>query len=330
MAWDAGTIVSATPHSALSTKLKTLVGGAGVANWSSVESIPAGTGAGQSGSASYSVDIFKCSGTGMDANDAALDWYFGIAIPVTDGAVASNFGVCEDYEGGVDKRVRRQCPSAISTLAPVGVGFWRTDTYGSWAGVTGGIAVSTDTLNMTGFSFWMKLDKNFLIVAIKVGSEENIWIGASLLDSLTSVSDPLPLCAFNSVSGPGSSVAFSFSRLPSVVDATISGKWFARLDPWSSPIAGFGGTNATNTNDLWQDNKIHVSRAKAGHRVTQGQGYLVGLNRGLFKTGILVMQAGGTVNIGDTMVIGADTWTVISQSMSWLGSANIHLLVRAN
>src|SRR5215472_4494237 len=47
MAWDTGTITDAAPWAALSTKLKNLVGG---------------TGAGQSGSASYSLDVFRCRG----------------------------------------------------------------------------------------------------------------------------------------------------------------------------------------------------------------------------------------------------------------------------
>jgi len=63
MAWDTGTINSATPVAALSTKLKALVGGTGVENWGFVENVPAGTLVGQSGSAAYSLDVFRCRGT---------------------------------------------------------------------------------------------------------------------------------------------------------------------------------------------------------------------------------------------------------------------------
>src|SRR5512135_2824715 len=62
MAWDTGVITDAAPWAALSTKLKNMVGGTGVENWSFVENVPAGTGLGQSGSASYSLDVFRCRG----------------------------------------------------------------------------------------------------------------------------------------------------------------------------------------------------------------------------------------------------------------------------
>jgi len=62
MAWDTGTITSATPWAALSAKLQALVGTSGVANWGFVKNIPAGTSAGQSGSTSYSLDVFRCRG----------------------------------------------------------------------------------------------------------------------------------------------------------------------------------------------------------------------------------------------------------------------------
>jgi hypothetical protein len=63
MAWDTGTITSATPWAALSQKLKDLItGGSGVGNWSFVKNIAAGVGLGQSGSASYSLDLFRCRG----------------------------------------------------------------------------------------------------------------------------------------------------------------------------------------------------------------------------------------------------------------------------
>jgi hypothetical protein len=178
MAWDAGTITSPIPSTELSEKLQALCGGEGVANWSFVETMPAGSiigsvqtlvlsdwGAGDSftitwygettasipyasniasaldaaigalpscsasfltvtrtdvntyvftlsstlggthemmtvngtgctgifqdttpgpdiertGQSAYCVDVFKCAGTGDDANDSGKDWYFFIA-----------------------------------------------------------------------------------------------------------------------------------------------------------------------------------------------------------------------------------------------------------
>lgn len=96
MAWDAGTITSATPWAALSAKIQALVGGSGVANWSYVKNIPAGTSAGQSGSASYSLDLFRCrgatnlynravqvnlSGTTTTSNTDATSYAFTVTLP---------------------------------------------------------------------------------------------------------------------------------------------------------------------------------------------------------------------------------------------------------
>lgn len=62
MAWDAGSIASAAPWAALSTKLKNLCGTSGVGNWEFVENVAAGTGQGQSGSTLYTLDVFRCRG----------------------------------------------------------------------------------------------------------------------------------------------------------------------------------------------------------------------------------------------------------------------------
>jgi hypothetical protein len=54
--------------------------------------------------------------------------------------------------------------------------------------------------------------------------------------------------------------------------------------------------------------------------------YQMGGVRGLAKSDFLVMSTGGTVNLGDTMSVGGNTWTVISSG----GSSNAkYLLVRA-
>lgn len=63
MAWDTGTITNAAPWAQISQKLKNLVGGTGVENWRFEENVPAGVGIGQSGSASFSLDVFRCRGS---------------------------------------------------------------------------------------------------------------------------------------------------------------------------------------------------------------------------------------------------------------------------
>lgn len=72
MAWSKDAYTTDTPSADLSDKLKDLCGSSGVKNWSFVENVPAGTGGGQSGSDNYSVDVFKCAGTGDDANSAGI------------------------------------------------------------------------------------------------------------------------------------------------------------------------------------------------------------------------------------------------------------------
>jgi hypothetical protein len=63
-----------------------------------------------------------------------------------------------------------------------------------------------------------------------------------------------------------------------------------------------------------------------------------GLWRGLLKSDVLCMQGSSNVNVGDTITIGGNTWTVVSAN-SFNGNAlastpgpayqSIHLLVRA-
>jgi len=85
MAWDAGTITSATPWAALSQKVKDLIsGGSGVGNWAFVKNIPAGTSAGQSGSTLYSVDLFRCRGA-TNLYERIVQKSLGTPTSTTDG-----------------------------------------------------------------------------------------------------------------------------------------------------------------------------------------------------------------------------------------------------
>lgn len=301
MAWDAGTITNAAPWDALAQKLEDLCGDTGVVNWSYVERIPAGTGTNQSGSSTYAVDVFKCAGTGTDANDSGTDWYFALEIPVTDGAVSSGWGVFEDYGG--TKQFRR--PAATSTTtAPTGSGFWRTDTLASYAAVTGKLTGSGPTLNTTGFSYWVKLTRNAVHLATRVGSTSANW-GAHLMDSLISAyTDGCPLVALNSIGNTA-----NFTRLPGVTDATLS-KWATEtMDAWTPGE----GSNAVNENDFWQGGKGVASRIACHHENTHADMRLKGGMRGLIKADFLRIRAGGTVELGDTTTIDGNTWTVIAK-----------------
>lgn len=333
MAWATGTITSATPHVSLSTAIKNLFGGAGVVNWSFVEAIPAGTGVGQSGITTFTVDVYKCSGTGTDANSAGINWFIGFGIPVTDGAVSSFILVAEDYldiagnptdaSRGMFKRPAAGGNGTAVTTVPTGTGYWVTDTYGNWNSYsTASIKSTTQTLNTTGFTYYIKLTNNLLIVSTLVGAADHAWLGM-LLDSMTSVSDPMALVVSTTTTnlcGP--------SRLPLVVSSAITDMWRMNCLYWTRG-PNIGTSNAANTNDFWQGNKIHVSRGVLRSKATTVNWYLVGLIRGLMKSDILMFLVGGTVGVGDTMVIGADTWTVISTSSPIPGESAVWI-VRAN
>lgn len=316
MAWDAGTITDAGPWDELAQKLEDLCGDSGVANWSYVERIPAGGSLGQSGSGAFAVDVFKCAGSGTDANDSGTDWYFALEIPTTDGAVSSGFGVFEDYEGSTNKRFRRPAASATTT-APTGSGFWRTDTLASYSSVTGKLTTTLPTLNTTGFSYWVKLTRNAVHFATRVGSTSDQW-GAHLMDSLVSAyTDACPLIML-----PPNGAQGGFTRLPGVTDATVN-KWQTeQMIAWTTQE----GSNATNENDFWQGGKGVASRIMCNHETQHTDMRLKGGMRGLIKSDFLGIRTGGTVELGDTTTIDGNTWTVIAKNN--FGSYGGHVITR--
>ena len=326
MAWDAGTITSATPHTALSTKIKALFGGSGVANWSFVENIPAGTGAGQSGSASYSIDVYKCAGSGTDANSSGTDFYVGLRIPVSDGAVASAFVACEDYSpiaSASNKGMfRRQTANASMNTVPTGAGFWRNDTYSNEAGLNSA-SMTTSTLNTSGFSYWIKLTKNMLVWATKVGSTELTHLAMVLDTFVISTTDGCPLVAC------GSNVGHcGFSRLPSVVSGNAD-QWRAIANFWTrGPL--LATSNAVNDGDIWQSGKMYDSRIMVKSTVATASYFQSGGMRGLMPQDIIAFKPGGTVGLGDTTVIDGNTWTVIAVNLALGSGDSMHMIVRAN
>jgi hypothetical protein len=316
MAWSSGTIASSTPWVDLSSKLKAICGlddtggRSPTRNWSFVGNVPAGTGAGQSGSTSYSLDVFKCAGSGTDANDAATDWYFVIPIPAptTQTTPALYFQVAESFDG--INQFKRQIPGNVST-APVGSGYWANDTYNTFVSLSAKLTNSAWTLNTTGFSYWMKLTRNDLIFSVLVGTT-NLSLYVGLLDSGTAISDPCPLVLVGSSSG---GAAKGVTRLPGVSVSSVSFMWFLIFRFWLYSVQQSETNNGTNRNDLWQGNKIHVSRIAVYSAASPVDWYRVGGFRGLVKPNILGFGSGGTVNLGDTMVIGANTWTVVALNL---------------
>jgi len=184
-----------------------------------------------------------------------------------------------------------------------------------------------NVLNNTGFSYKIKLDKNFILFAIRVGTTEYTMY-AGLMDTLVdpTIADTLPLVlASNST---GTWVTHSgFHKLPGVLNKSVEnnlGGVF--VVPWLSTYI-YGGNNGNNINDLWQDNGVHVTRVLCEHRVTQALYYTCGALRGLLKDEVKCIYMGGTIQIGDTVTLSnngtPETWTVMGKI------DNIYLITKA-
>jgi len=342
MAWDNGSITSDTPGAALSDKLKTLVGS--TSNWSFVENVPAGTEAGQSGSASYSVDVFKCAGTGAGANSAGIDFYVGVACYASGNSVW--IATFERYSPIVSDTNKGMCACPIGqykdpAIVPDATDYthdsadgtptWRTfnarygstKTYGMyWA----------PTLISSGFAYALKLTKDVLIVACQVSATTySAYFG--LLDSLVGT-DPMPLCCValsgGSATGNMTGVTTSgpvtyggFSRLPGVTAALMAGSgiassswnaiWCAVTRPWLDRNLLAGG-NVSGASDLWLGgvnltSRIAILQRSAPAADTWPSG--VGCIRGLLKEDVLALYL-PSPNVWDTTTVGAQSdWTVI-------------------
>lgn len=260
-------------------------------------------------------------------NDSGIDWYFVIEIPATDGAVNSSFNCAEDYD--LNKSFNRMPPAPTST-APVSSGGWRSDTFAAYASYTGNNRSSTvhQTLNTSGFNYWIKLTKNAVTISTRVGSSE-MMNGAMLLDSFITIGTDLPLVNVSGSTATGNSM----SRVMGVSSTISPGTgWECETYPWTTPTRQGIGTNAAASQDLWMGQKIHVARIFVGHSAgnTTANASLYGYAKGLWKTDFLCFTRGGTVQLGDTMTISGNTWTVINNSSIVLGTGQaLILLTRA-
>lgn len=261
-------------------------------------------------------------------NDAGMDWYFVIEIPASDGAVTSSFNSAEDYDG--NKMFNRMPPTPASAAA-VGSG-WRSDTLSQYSNYTGNNrgAMAHQVLNTSGFNYWIKLTKNAVTFSTRVSTSE-AFNAAMLLDSIITSTTDLPLINV----GVAGASANSMSRVAGVSGVTFGTGtgWQCDTYPWTTPTRQGIGTNAASSQDLWASNKIHVARIFVGHSAgnTSANSFLYGYGKGLWKTDFLCFTRGGTVQLGDTMTIGGNTWTVINNSATVLGTgAALIIVTRAN
>jgi hypothetical protein len=328
VSYEAGTIVPVanfwvpkTTATTLSARINANIGGAGLENWVFVENIPAGTGAGQSGSANVTFDVYKCKGTGTSANSAGVDFYFALGgnTSGTNG-VASGFIIAEDYKSIADfpadadrAKFRRGCPVPVTGTTPDATNFTFSETYQVATSISKVDYTPTMTNAAGGAAYWMKIDHNFIIITTKIGTSFASYFGG-VFDSLISGTDTevMPLCAITSSSG-------SFSRLPGVT-ASAGGAtmWGTTATSWNFPT--HNTTETYTTLNRWVGSgKMLVQRIALAHAASAAQTY--GSLRGLMKPEILGLSSytGITPSPGDTIVIDGNTWTCISPSSALNG-----------
>ena len=363
MAWKTGTITNATPDGALCDIIKgdaaLLNSGTpptGIRNWSFVENVPAGTGAGQSGSASYSVDVFKCAGSGNDANDAAVDFYVGISrgngttlliwVAELYKSIAAN---PSDADRGKCARPTGRYNSTVTV--PDGTNWTFDETYRTFYARTQS-TLSTQvqtTLNTSGFTYAVKFTKSLLLLSTNVGTTNDSWY-CGLLDSLTSVTDTMPLVLMsmgttNSPQCYNSATNGAFSRLPGVTSANLASAGYSgssgQNGVWNTCMYNWTflkmGANAAGYVDKWQGGKAFASRIVVMHRTllpaADTKYQYLGWLRGLIKPEVLTLYSNtGTINFLDTTTIGADAdWTVVGKNPANGNlDAGFYIVTRAN
>lgn len=267
-------------------------------------------------------------------NDAGEDWYFGLQVPVSDGAVTSSCNAFNLYSGGQVKAISGALPSGIST-APVGSKYWSSTgwyLYNSYPNALRSI-ITHQALNTTGFNYWIKITNNGIIFATRVGSNQRSN-GFQLLDSfVTNVDDPIPLVGFNPWTAT-SVHSNTMATLPGVTDSVATHMFGTTCVAWTIPTHEAFTNQGSGNTDLWSDSKIHVARLLYTHHPGRSAGSPgaanLGYARGLIKTDFLFINVGGTVDLGDTMTIKGNTWTCIGRGYMGYSGLWFYVFTRAN
>jgi hypothetical protein len=291
----------------------------------------------RTGSASYSMDVFKCAGSGDDANDGGCDFYVLLTRDKT--VTATSFQVTIAMEWSTVYHKARYLIDRLtgSTISPptVDANGWSGGstvpgsyyypayilntsfhTYWSWV------------LNKSGFTYQLKMTKNFLVISTRVSTTDNV-IHLGVFDSLVQgATDTYPACVVCNVHTGNAYSAFM--NLPGLgaISPGVASAFELDIVGWTAP-ANIGVTNANNAFDKWANSGIWVARVCLVHSVSAAQRYLWGGARGLLKSDILCFYNGGTVNIGDTMTIGGTTYTVLGPVHN-SGNPTMYLVTQAN
>jgi len=339
MAFEAGAVVSATAAWGPKTTAGSIAARINAimpTGWSFVENIPAGTGAGQSGSAANACDVFKSSSAN---NDAGIDFWIGVYYATATGALielicAADYLDIAGNPANADRgKFRRQCTRPATGTAPDGTTFAFNETYTTCAGIVSTTTDFSPAVATTGFSYWLKMTANFLYICIKSGSTISFSYTGLMDSTVTGSTDNRPLVSINSTTG-------GFATLPGVTgSAGGSAMWGATGVPWNTLLAGLLTQSFTNT-DFWMTSRVIATRLAMVHDVTAANSTTYGLLRGLLKADILVITAGtNTLLPGDTITIAGNTWTIVSSSTGLTGSAavangltslNHYVVTRAN
>jgi hypothetical protein len=268
-------------------------------------------------------------------SDATRDWFFGLEIPTPDGAVTSYVHTFDNYEPSAGMKVFQGAATiAGGSTAPVGTGFWKNIGFYDVSSTlnTNRTNQVHQSLNTSGFNYWIKLTRNMIMFTTKVGAAE-AYNGALLIDSfITTVADPCPLMSFKVRAASNHNTFTNLPGITVVFDGANTG-WVVVALGWTETLHAATTYNLANIVDGWASNKIHAGRIFVAH----SHGYAAadikayGWARGLVKTDMLgVSNAGGTVNAGDTVTIDGATWTVIAKgSAGFSNSQDLVFVVRA-
>ena len=334
MAYATGTITSATPYQQISTNIQALFnqdatgGREPTRNWSFVEQIPAGTGAGQSGNASYTADVYKCAGSGTDANSAAQDIYCVMMISTT-GTTAAQWNIARDYKsiaanpGDADRAKFRGFTSAAGSATPNGTYYTKSETYSTASTVTGSFGTN-GTLNTNGVVYWIYLTNNSLVVTVRSGGSYSTW-GMTYFDTISNQTDTYPFARMGD-----STNTSMFLTLPMVTSGSAGADMWkvdtqylfvGHTHPHPSTPDLWAGSGAANTR-CWFSRMLlrHLGGISPSSNLATYGGY-----RGLMPTTMLSNNMETYIMPGDTVTIDGDTWTCVGD---W-GSSSNGLFVRA-
>jgi hypothetical protein len=278
----------------------------------------------------FDIDVFKCAGSGNDANDAAQDFYVIITRDKTGAGTGFTITLAQIWSTVYHKPanvISAKAGATSSGFEACDASGWPATSYTAGqfinpayvAGSNSQISFWACTLNKSGFVYQIKLTKNLVVFSFRVASTDYCFY-AGLFDSLVVGTDTYPMCVVSSQTstGPAANGAFlNVTALPGAIGTGVSGTFGINCGQaaqmWTNGWTIANINNGTNSFDKLANNGLWVSRCCLNHNVSYTVYYLWGCVRGLLKSDLLIMPPGGTVNIGDTVYINAVQWTVMGK-----------------